>query len=103
MGLVQSRLSAVSVWYRCSMAQGPPDQSTNSPSASAPAWRTAQVSRQQVGMSPQVDLTTADVRKKIHPRSVSCTFNNWRIAMVWFTQRIFDGLPWLQWNGRQAV
>jgi len=85
------------------MAQVPPDQSTNKPSASAPAWRPAQVSRHQGGMSPQVDLTIADVRKKIHPRSVSGTFNNWRIAMVWFTQLIFYGLPWLQWNGRQAV
>ena len=27
----------------------------------------------------------------------------WRWALVWVTQLLFYGLPWLQWNGRQAV
>jgi cytochrome c oxidase accessory protein FixG len=42
-------------------------------------------------------------RKKIHPRSVSGLFSKWRWALVWFTQIIFYGLPWLEWNARQAV
>ncbi|WOB06050.1 cytochrome c oxidase accessory protein CcoG [Piscinibacter gummiphilus] len=42
-------------------------------------------------------------QKKIYPRSVTGTFANWRWAMVWLTQIVFYGLPWLQWNDRQAV
>ena len=42
-------------------------------------------------------------QKKIYPRSVTGTFVNWRWALVWFTQILFYGVPWLQWNGRQAV
>ena len=40
---------------------------------------------------------------KIYPRSVSGWFAGWRWALVWATQLIFYGLPWLPWNGRQAV
>ena len=40
---------------------------------------------------------------RIHPRSVRGWFTNWRWLMVWVTQLVFYGLPWLQWNGRQAV
>ncbi|MBX3623978.1 MAG: cytochrome c oxidase accessory protein CcoG [Rhizobacter sp.] len=42
-------------------------------------------------------------QKKIYPRSVTGYFSNWRWAMVWLTQIVFYGLPWLQWNDRQAV
>ncbi|RJP68993.1 MAG: cytochrome c oxidase accessory protein CcoG [Comamonadaceae bacterium] len=42
-------------------------------------------------------------RQKIHPRSVSGLFSNWRWIMVWLTQIVFYGLPWLEWNARQAV
>ncbi|MEO7150924.1 MAG: cytochrome c oxidase accessory protein CcoG [Burkholderiaceae bacterium] len=42
-------------------------------------------------------------QKKIYPRSVHGWFARWRWALVWFTQVLFYGLPWLQWNGRQAV
>ncbi len=42
-------------------------------------------------------------REKIQPRSVSGLFARWRWAMVWLTQLVFYGLPWLQWNARQAV
>ncbi|WP_280156017.1 cytochrome c oxidase accessory protein CcoG [Piscinibacter sp. XHJ-5] len=41
--------------------------------------------------------------KKIYPRSVSGWFARWRWAMVWLTQALFYGLPWLPWNGRQAM
>ena len=40
---------------------------------------------------------------KIYPRSVSGLFSNWRWVMVWLTQIVFYGLPWLQWGQRQAV
>jgi cytochrome c oxidase accessory protein FixG len=30
-------------------------------------------------------------------------FQRWRWALVWITQLVFYGLPWLNWNGRQAV
>ena len=42
-------------------------------------------------------------QKKIYPRAVSGWFAGWRWAMVWATQLVFYGLPWLQWNERQAV
>lgn len=41
--------------------------------------------------------------QKIHPRSVSGVFSNWRWLTVWITQIVFYGLPWLEWNARQAV
>jgi ferredoxin len=40
---------------------------------------------------------------KVYPRSVSGRFARWRWALVGLTQAVFYGLPWLQWNGRQAV
>lgn len=42
-------------------------------------------------------------REKIHPRSVSGFFSRWRWLTVWITQIVFYGLPWLEWNARQAV
>ncbi len=44
-----------------------------------------------------------EVRQKIYPRAVQGVFNNWRVALVLFTQVLYYGLPWLNWNGRQAV
>ena len=41
--------------------------------------------------------------KKIYPRSVTGLFANWRWGMVFLTQLIFYGLPWLEWGQRQAV
>lgn len=42
-------------------------------------------------------------RKKIHPRAVTGVFASWRWRMVWFTQILFYGACWLDWDGRQAV
>jgi len=42
-------------------------------------------------------------RQKIYPRSVSGLFSKWRWITVWLTQIVFYGLPWLDWNARQAV
>ncbi len=39
----------------------------------------------------------------IHPRTVHGWFTNWRWVFVVLTQMVFYGMPWLLWNGRQAV
>lgn len=48
-------------------------------------------------------VTLYKSRVKIHPRMVTGLFANWRWFFVWFTQILYFGLPWLQWNDRQAV
>jgi cytochrome c oxidase accessory protein FixG len=42
-------------------------------------------------------------QKKIYPRAVSGWFAGWRWALVCATQLFFYGVPWLEWNARQAV
>jgi cytochrome c oxidase accessory protein FixG len=39
---------------------------------------------------------------KVYPRTVSGYFKNWRWLMIWLTQIVFYGLPWLQYGERQA-
>jgi cytochrome c oxidase accessory protein FixG len=41
--------------------------------------------------------------EKIYPRSVSGFFSNWRWGMVFLTQLVFYGMPWIEWGQRQAV
>jgi cytochrome c oxidase accessory protein FixG len=41
--------------------------------------------------------------KKIYIRDVKGWWDTWRWVFVALTQILFYGLPWLQWNGRQAV
>ncbi|MBY4898087.1 cytochrome c oxidase accessory protein CcoG [Cupriavidus sp. AU9028] len=50
-----------------------------------------------------IETSLYEVRRKIHPRAVSGLFARWRVIMVVLTQLVFYGMPWLQWNGRQAV
>jgi cytochrome c oxidase accessory protein FixG len=66
---------------------------------------------------PIVDVTPAaqqevieslyEKRREIYPRQKIgdhlAFFQTWRWALVWFTQVIYYGLPWLQWNDRQAL
>jgi cytochrome c oxidase accessory protein FixG len=54
---------------------------------------------------PSSDLEVAlyEVRRKIYPRAVTGVFARWRWSMVWLTQLVFYGLPWLSWNDRPAV
>lgn len=40
---------------------------------------------------------------KLYPRAVAGWYARWRWVMVWVTQVVFYGVPWLVWNGRQAV
>jgi cytochrome c oxidase accessory protein FixG len=44
-----------------------------------------------------------EIRKKVYPRAVSGSFATARVAMVLLTQSLYYGVPWLEWNGRQAV
>ena len=48
-------------------------------------------------------ISLYQAQKKIYPRSISGMFSKWRWAMVFITQIVFYGLPWLQWGQRQAV
>jgi cytochrome c oxidase accessory protein FixG len=61
------------------------------------------VSKDEVAPEGLVEQSLYEVRKTIHPRAVHGWFAAWRWALVWATQLVFYGLPWLQWNGRQAV
>lgn len=48
-------------------------------------------------------FTLNDEPGKIYPRSVGGYFARLRWVMVWVTQLVFYGIPWIQWNDRQAV
>jgi len=50
-----------------------------------------------------MEYELADVRSKIYARAVKGIFARWRVAFVFLTQCLFYGLPWLQWDNRQAV
>ncbi len=48
-------------------------------------------------------ISLYESHKKIYPRSVSGLFSKWRWGMVFLTQLVFYGVPWLEWGQRQAV
>jgi len=56
-----------------------------------------------IAAAPAVSVFLYEKQRKIYPRSVQGWFSRWRWIMVWLTQALFYGLPWLPWNGRQAV
>lgn len=56
-----------------------------------------------LGDDDEVMVSLYASAKKIYPRSVSGLFSKWRWITVWITQIVFYGLPWLEWNARQAV
>ena len=55
------------------------------------------------GGDDEVLISLYQAQKKIYPRSVSGLFSRWRWGMVFLTQLVFYGLPWLTWGQRQAV
>jgi polyferredoxin len=57
----------------------------------------------QPGVTELPELLLEETAAKVYPRSVSGRFARLRWVMVWVTQLVFYGLPWLQWNDRQAV
>ena len=54
--------------------------------------------------SPDVAVVSMyAARKEIYPREIQGRYASLRWFFVWVTQLLFYGLPWLNWNGRQAV
>ena len=51
----------------------------------------------------EVMVSLYQAQQKIYPRSVSGLFTRWRWGLVFLTQLVFYGLPWLEWGQRQAV
>jgi polyferredoxin len=51
----------------------------------------------------EVELALFEERKKVYPRTQKGWFASWRWVMVAFTQLLFYGTAWLNWNERQAV
>ncbi len=49
------------------------------------------------------EVALYEIRKKIYPRAVTGVFMQWRWAVIVLTQLIYYGVPWLSWDGRQAV
>jgi len=56
-----------------------------------------------IAPSTEMEQTLYAVKQKIYPRAVSGWFASWRVALVLFTQLLYYGLPWLSWDGRQAI
>jgi len=65
------------------------------------AEKAAGAKREEAPDEVMVSLYAA--QDKIYPRSVSGLFSKWRWVMIWITQIVFYGVPWLQWGERQAV
>jgi len=59
--------------------------------------------KQSASSEAPIEQQLYAIRQKLQVRSVHGVFATWRIALVLFTQGLFYGLPWLQWNDRQAV
>lgn len=55
------------------------------------------------GLPDELPMTGLQVTKRIHVRETRGWHTNWRWAVVWLTQLVFYGLPWLLWDGRQTV
>jgi cytochrome c oxidase accessory protein FixG len=51
----------------------------------------------------QETISLYEAQKKVYPRSISGLFARWRWVMVFLTQLIFYGLPWIEWGQRQIV
>ncbi|MBK9345476.1 MAG: cytochrome c oxidase accessory protein CcoG [Burkholderiaceae bacterium] len=68
-----------------------------------PTAKVIPIHRAKAPGEPVEAFSGFEQESRIYPRSVRGWFTNWRWLMVWITQLVFYGLPWLQWNGRQAV
>jgi cytochrome c oxidase accessory protein FixG len=84
-----------------SAADPKPARRDERPAAPAPVIPIKEVAAREVVES------LYEKRKEIYPRQKIgdrlAYFQKWRWALVWITQIVYYGLPWLQWNGRQAV
>ena len=73
-----------------------------------PALLTANTADQAAKTGPGADKRESVIRlyqkqPEIYARAVRGWFSAWRWTLVWATQLVFYGLPWLQWNGRQLM
>lgn len=59
--------------------------------------------RKIIPLVPVAALPGVQAESRVHARSVSGLFTRWRWTLVWLTQLVFYGVPWLTWNGQQAV
>ena len=44
-----------------------------------------------------------EAHRKVYPRDISGRFASLRVSAAWVLLGIFYGLPWLRWDGRQAI
>ena len=51
----------------------------------------------------EAEMALFEERRKIYPRTQTGWFSSWRWVLVFFTQALFYGTAWLNWNDRQAV
>ena len=66
--------------------------------------RRTDASRTIIPIRPTTEeVALYEIRKTIHPRAVHGWFAGWRWTLVFATQFVFYGLPWMTWNDRQAV
>jgi cytochrome c oxidase accessory protein FixG len=70
----------------------------NAPDKSVPFERPG-----AIAVPPLEETGLYEIRKKIYPRAVTGMFMRWRWALIFLTQLVYYGLPWLTWNDRQAV
>lgn len=55
-------------------------------------------------VAPKVSVIKMySAREEIYPREAKGRYATLRWVCVWLTQLMFYGLPWLNWNGRQAL
>jgi len=74
------------------------DESAGGPTAARPAVPGGEAANAAV-----MDQPLYVAAAKIYPRAVHGWFAAWRWALVWATQLVFYGGPWLRWNDRQAL
>ncbi|PKO26644.1 MAG: cytochrome c oxidase accessory protein CcoG [Betaproteobacteria bacterium HGW-Betaproteobacteria-5] len=60
-------------------------------------------SSQTKSADAKAEVSFYEKHKKVYIRDVKGWWNNWRWVLVWVTQILFYCVPWLEWNGRQAV
>ncbi len=58
---------------------------------------------EQAASDPDQLVAMFESEKKVYARSISGVFARWRWALVFLTQLVFYGLPWLEWGQRQMV
>jgi len=64
----------------------------------------AQAEKKEVAISEEeVVISLYKAQEKIYPRSIFGYFAKWRWLLIWLTQIVFYGVPWLEWGQRQAL